>query len=565
MARVAFCLVAAVPFWCRALRFTQVKDARCTTRTWATSPWARELPPKLVDALAARGIAKMTKVQELAWEPVISGLDAVVESPTATGKTLAYVLPLCLRLARNRSTHGGPRAIVVAPSRELAMQVGREVAKAGAVLGLKTATIFGGCPMARSLAALRSRPDVLVSTPGRLADAARRGLVDLDDLETFVLDEADALLDELDLPEVRALLFEEMDHDYQLVLFSATITDQVRGFAKGAMEVRHDQAFLDAMEHRSRIRHAAHAVDSSEWDSALCDLLRAARADATLVFVGTIAEAKRIEETLRRDLAAVLDATALHGDLAGAARTRAVASLRKASSRPRCLVCTDVASRGIDLPTVDLVVQLGPPRKAGKEGTIDADLYAHRAGRAGRDGRPVDCALLYDPARGEARLVRILAETYPSLGQSQPLPSPRRLLDASRNLALHAAREVPDDVARAFLRLADQESDPLLLGRALAALAGAPDLQPRALLSGRRLFATLRFTGPEPLPPSRITKICKSLGTGKINTVVHTSNTTALVDVPRTKLDTVLANLRDPDHRALLPSGLRVDLCDTET
>lgn len=557
---------------------------RCEALSASSPPqlrraWERELPRNLADALSSRGINEMTRVQELAWEPVVSGLDAVVQSPTATGKTLAYVLPLCVRLSQSkeeesqqpRATKRGParpRCVVLAPSRELTMQIGREMSKAAEAFGLKTATAYGGCPLERTIGALRAKggADVVVSTPGRLAELARRGkshgekVLDFGALETFILDEADCLLDEVDVPEVQSFLFEEMDHDYQLVLFSATITDKVRAFAKGAMEVTHDQAFVD-VDSSHLIVHTSTPVTASEWASAAVDVLLEASAKGgglALVFTRSIADAKELDGILRAALSQHCDVYCLHGDLDGAARTKITSSLRAgaSSTRRRVLVCTDVAARGIDLPAVDLVLQLGAPRKAGKEGTVDPDLYAHRAGRANRDSKtPAESWLLYDPNAGETKLVAELGRNF----MRKPLPNPDALLSLGKSLALDAARRVPDDIAEAFaLQHEEIEKDPLLLARALAALAGfsspsehAPDLHPRSILTGRKDRVTLKFEGEDSaISPTSVTKICKAMGSGKLGAVQTTKSPndesrtfSAFVDIPTSKVDKVLDNM----------------------
>lgn len=538
----------------------------------------------------------MSAVQEAAWEPVISRLDAVVQSPTATGKTLAYVLPLCARLSRvrgSRSCDGPvqPRAVVLAPSRELVMQIGREVSRVSKLLGgLRCATVYGGCPVERSIASVRARggADLVVATPGRLADLARRGrcgrrgkrsgderVLEFSALETFVLDEADTLLDEIDSPEVQSFLFEQMDHDYQLVLFSATITSKVRSFAKGAMEVLHDHGFLDAHESRSVLNHTSIAVAEAEWTPACVDILLVASAapGLALVFVRSIADTKHLEATLRTSLGGRgIECNSLHGDLDSAARRRVVAASRTKSARRRVLVCTDLAARGIDLPAVDIVVQLGIPRVSGKLGTLDTNLYSHRTGRANREGgdSPARSILLYDPAAGEAKLLAKLALDYPSLATPSPLPSPNDLVSAGLELALRAAVAVPDDVALAFHdRLSLEDDDPLFMARTLAALAGfscaisdyAPDLRPRSLLSGRKDRATLRLDGPENLiSPSTVIKVCKALGSGKLG-VVHNVGASAFVDIPIAKLNIVLANFADPAKvRTAVPPGLTLSV-----
>lgn len=522
-------------------------------RSHEDDAWSRELPGSVVSKLQKRGIEVMTAVQRAAWGPVFERLDAVVQSPTATGKTLAYVLPLCARLASTAVPKKGgrgsvaPRAVVLAPSRELAVQIGREFEVYGDV---QVATIYGGAPLERAIAALRSKggADVVVSTGGRLVEMIRRGDLSMEAVETLILDEADLLLDAEDAPEVAAVL-EDMDHDYQLVLFSATITKAVRRYARGAMEVCHDAAFVDRDEKRRDVKHEVAAVVEAEWTSAAADVLAARAPRLALVFVRAIAQAKDVEDDLRRVLW-YADVFLLHGDMDGAARRTVLSRLRNRDlDRQAVLVSTDVASRGLDLPGVDLVLHMGLPRKAGRPGTLDPVLYQHRSGRAGREADSLaESLVFYDPAAGEAKLLAPLEDATGYEFERRPLPTPDQLLDAALNRSYAAASQVPhNSLAHIARRLPDVRDDLAL--RALAALAGfspgqraAPDLRHRSVLTARRSERTLHFRAPV-LSASQVTKACKALGSGKLSTVrLGYDNTTALVDVPITKLDAIVAS-----------------------
>lgn len=551
--------------WCAvALQFPQTpRRSSVARRSHEDDAWSRELPGSVVAKLQKRGIEAMTAVQRAAWDPVFENLDAVVQSPTATGKTLAYVLPLCARLASTpRPKKGGrgsvtPRAVVLAPSRELAVQIGREFEVYGDV---QAATIYGGAPLERAIAALRSKggADVVVATGGRLVEMLRREELSMEAVETLILDEADLLLDADDAPEIAAVL-EDMDHDYQLVLFSATITKAVRRYARGAMEVCHDSAFLDRDEKRRDIKHEVAAVVENEWTSAAADVLAARAPRLALLFVRSIAQAKDMEDDLRRVLW-FADVFLLHGDMDGAARRTVLSRLRNRDlDRQAILVSTDVASRGLDLPGVDLVLHMGLPRRAGRPGTLDPVLYQHRSGRAGREADSLaESLLFYDPAAGEAKLLAPLKDATGYEFERRPLPTPDQLLDAALNRSYTAASQVPEDILAHIAQTLPDVHDDLAL-RALAALAGfspgqraAPDLRHRSVLTARRSERTLHFRGPA-LSASEVTKVCKTLGSGKLSAVrLGYDNTTALVDVPITKLDAMVASA---SRDGVLPSG----------
>ena len=540
-------------------------------RRYAANVWD-DLPEPCRQALDARGLAAPLPVQTRSYAPVFEGLDAVVQSPTATGKTLAYVAPLVARLASaERPPRAGrgpaaPRVLVLAPSRELATQIGAEWASLCGPLAAaapRVAVVVGGTPLERSVGALRRGGgcDVLVGTAGRTAELLRQGrtkktarsevVLGLDAVETIILDEADQMLDEDDVPEVRRFM-DAMERDYQLVLFSATITDKVRKFARGTMELEHGSADVD-LAAAPRVDHASLACVRGEWHDVALEVLREGGDALSLVFVRTIADATNLHDLLSRKLPrAVFDVLLLHGDMNPEFRKRVFRAARRGDDtggRRAVLVATDVAARGLDLPGVGLVVQLGAPRKAGKEGTLDGDLYAHRAGRGARDAAETATSLLlFDPSAGERPLVAALADDFPGLLPPRPPPRPAAVLENALGDALRACAAAPatatDAVAATVDGLSDDERRDALAA-ALAILAGVDDRPPapRSLLTCKPTDRTLRFeSAAGGLDPKAVMAACKALGSGKLGVVrVVDGGAAALVDVPAKKVAALVA------------------------
>jgi len=564
--------------------------------------WNEELPESVVSSLADRGVTQMLPVQQSAWKVVKERLDAVISSPTATGKTLAYVVPLIARLVDEEALKKEalkeetkkrsipmPRVVVLAPSRELVQQIGREfsfVAKAFGEEGcLATAVACGGMPMERSVAGLRARggADVVVATPGRLAELLRAKQLSFRKLETLVLDEADALLDEDDVPEVRRFL-DGMENDYQLLLFSATITDKVRSFARGLMELDHSAGQVDILaSRRAKLNHFALAASETEWSVLCADLLLTLleNTSTAIVFVRTIAMAQELSDYLTRALrhSRVL---ALHSDLAPAARKRAVYHLSNTEQYSTILVATDIAARGLDLPGVDLVLQLGLPRQRGRDGTLDTDLYAHRSGRAGREANSTSTSIvLFDPTNAENKLLPHLLEflnsTYQYSMQLILPPSSFDLAQAASALATNLCARVSAETLDTF-STSDQLNSQYLPTSAIVVLAGldclptgtiaSSRLTSRSLLTARTVDRTLclrpnRQQSYESiiLSASAVTRAFKLLGSGKVPSVklVHGA---AYLDFPAHRAHAIRENaIRNPD---LLPPKFELLLLPEE-
>ncbi len=330
------------------------------------------VPAALVKVLAARGITTPTPIQAATLPDTMAGRDVLGRGRTGSGKTYAFVLPLLTRLAESGAARrpGRPRALVLAPTRELATQIEASVAPLARELALRTLTVFGGVGPNRQIAGLRAGVDILIACPGRLVDHVQAGHAHLDAIEITVLDEADHMADLGFLPDVRRLL-ERTPRDGQRLLFSATLDKGIdvlaRRFLTNPVTHSVDSASspVPAMAH-----HVLH-VQHDDRRPVLVDL--AAAPGRTLVFTRT----KRGAKTLTRRLVnAGVAAVELHGNLAQNARDRNLRAFSDGSAGT--LVATDIAARGIHIDDVTLVIHADPP--------VEHKAYLHRSGRTARAG-----------------------------------------------------------------------------------------------------------------------------------------------------------------------------------
>ncbi|GAB1688874.1 DEAD/DEAH box helicase [Krasilnikovia sp. M28-CT-15] len=330
------------------------------------------LPAALIKALAATGVTKPFPIQAATLPDALNGRDVLGRGRTGSGKTYAFVLPLLARLAASGSPRrpGRPRALILAPTRELATQISVSIAPLAEALSLRTLTVFGGVGANPQIAGLRKGVDVLVACPGRLADHVRAGHAHLDAVEVTVLDEADHMADLGFLPVVRRLL-EQTPRSGQRLLFSATLDAGVdvlvRQFLTKPVTHSVDSALspVSAMSH-----HVLHVRDDERF-GVLVDL--AAAPGRTVVFTRT----KRGAKTLTKRLAAAgVPAVELHGNLAQNARNRNLTAFSDGSANT--LVATDIAARGIHVDDVSLVIHADPP--------VEHKAYLHRSGRTARAG-----------------------------------------------------------------------------------------------------------------------------------------------------------------------------------
>ena len=355
------------------------------------------LHESLVQAVESAGYTQPTPVQTKAIPEALSGADLMVSSATGSGKTAAFLLPSLQRLvvANVRPAAGsGPRILVLTPTRELSMQVTRACDTYGRTLRwLRTASVVGGVPYGAQLRAVRAPLDVLVATPGRLLDLLNGGRLSLSNVEVLVLDEADRMLDMGFIEDIQAIAA-ATPSARQTLLFSATLDGTV---ARLAADLMRDPKRLEFASHRDNQEHITqtlHWADHRTHKDRLLDrLLADPTIDQAIVFTSTQRDAERLSEKLEADGHSV---AALHGGMPQGVRTRTLTGLRQ--GRLRVLVATDVAARGIDVPTISHVINYGLP--------IAAEDYVHRIGRTGRAGRTGIAVTLAE--HGEIRKIRTI-------------------------------------------------------------------------------------------------------------------------------------------------------------
>ncbi|MEV1049268.1 DEAD/DEAH box helicase, partial [Streptomyces sp. NPDC049916] len=329
------------------------------------------LPEGIVRKLAQNGVTTPFPIQAATIPDALAGKDILGRGRTGSGKTLSFGLPTLAALAGGRTEKKKPRAVILTPTRELAMQVADALQPYGDVLGLKMKVVCGGTSMGNQIYALERGVDILVATPGRLRDIINRGACSLEDVQVAVLDEADQMSDLGFLPEVTELL-DQVPGGGQRMLFSATMENEISTLVKRYLtdpvthEVDSAQGNVTTMSH--------HVLVVKPKDKAPVTAAIAARKGRTIIFVRTQLGADRIAEQL---IESGVKADALHGGMTQGARTRVLEDFKK--GYVNALVATDVAARGIHVDGIDLVLNVDP---AG-----DHKDYLHRSGRTARAGK----------------------------------------------------------------------------------------------------------------------------------------------------------------------------------
>jgi ATP-dependent RNA helicase RhlE len=332
------------------------------------------LLPELLRAVADKGYDTPSPIQVQAIPAVLSGRDVLAGAQTGTGKTAGFVLPILQRLAAD-TAHGtsrAPRALVLAPTRELAAQVAESSRNYGKYLQLHTYQVFGGVSINPQISNLRSGCDVLVATPGRLLDLAQQRAVDLSKIQVLVLDEADRMLDMGFINDIRKII-RLLPQKRQNLLFSATYSDDIRGLAERLL---HDPLSIQVAPRNAAIElveQCAYRVQKEQKRHLLVHLIQEGQWHQVLVFTRTKHGANRLTQQLE---AAGIKAAAIHGNKSQAARVKALDMFKR--GQVTALVATEVAARGLDIKELPQVVNYELPN-------VPED-YVHRIGRTGRAG-----------------------------------------------------------------------------------------------------------------------------------------------------------------------------------
>jgi len=374
---------------------------------------AFNLHPRVAAGVRQIGYTTPTPIQTQAIPIVMQGRDVMGLAQTGTGKTAAFGLPILHRLMDGPRGH--VRALIVAPTRELAEQINDAISAMGRQTGLRAVTIYGGVNMNPQIQKLRAGAEIVVACPGRLLDHLGQGTIDLSRVEVAVIDEADRMFDMGFLPDIRRIV-KQLPAKRQMLLFSATMPDDVRQLTR---EVLRDPVTVQIghMAPAQTVSHALYPVPQHLKPPLLLELLKSIRMDSVLVFTRTKHRARRVAQQLAK---AGYDATSLQGNLSQNRRQAAMDGFRDGSYQ--IMVATDIAARGIDVEQISHVINYDIPD------TVDA--YTHRIGRTGRAAKTGDAFTLVtreddEMVRAvEARLkTRIERRTLDGFDYNAPAPA----------------------------------------------------------------------------------------------------------------------------------------------
>lgn len=336
------------------------------------------LIPDLKRAVAASGYVTPTPIQEQAIPHLIAGRDLLGCAQTGTGKTAAFTLPILQYLDENRrkSVKGLPRVLIVTPTRELSAQIGESIRDYGKFLKIRHTVIFGGVGQHPQVSSLSRGVDIVVATPGRLLDLMQQGHLSLEEVEVFVLDEADRMLDMGFLPDVRRIIA-KLPAQRQTLFFSATLLPDVVSLARTLVK---DPVHITIEPEKPTVEcivQKVYFVNTSSKINLLIMLLEDESLDRVIVFTRMKHRANQVAKKL---VSAGISATAIHGNKSQTARTNALASFK--TGQVRVMVATDIAARGIDVDSISHVINYDLPN--------EPETYVHRIGRTARAGAEGD-------------------------------------------------------------------------------------------------------------------------------------------------------------------------------
>lgn len=348
--------------------------------------------PALLQNLASLEYSTMTPIQAQSLPPILEGKDVIAQGKTGSGKTAAFGIGLLEKLDVKRFR---VQSLVLCPTRELADQVAKEIRKlARTIHNIKVLTLCGGMPFGPQIGSLEHGAHIVVGTPGRIEEHVRKGYLNLEDINTFVLDEADRMLEMGFQPDLDAII-EQIPNQRQTLLFSATYPNQIQSIAKRVMIDPVLIQVASTHDNSSIQQHFYKLVDNAQRVTALRLLLLKFRPDSALVFCNTKLETQDVADELCNH---GFSAIALHGDLEQ--RDRDETLVRFANKSASILVATDVAARGLDIDSLDAVVNFHIAR--------DSEVHVHRIGRTGRAGsKGIACSLYHD--KESAKIARLEA------------------------------------------------------------------------------------------------------------------------------------------------------------
>ena len=455
-----------------------------------------KIDKNIVERLKLKQIESLFEVQKKVYMPVYSGKNVIVSSLTGSGKTLAFVLPTLMRYIDKKElnqTH--PKILVLAPTRELSIQTGREYSDLSSKnLFFNTVLIYGGVSMDDQINKLKNGCDIIVGTPGRVIDMIERGHLKIDKIQTLILDEADKMLD-MGFEESITDIYQKIvnnnngkEKDIQVLLFSATIEEWVRKVARKIIP-KGDEIFIDLVKDLGNktpktVTHLAVQVIKSEKTTTIADLILCygGKNKSTLVFVNTKKECSdlMISDKVKEEVQII------HGDINQTQREATLTAFR--NGKVKCLVATDVASRGLDIPSVDLVIQSEPPK--------DIDSYIHRAGRTARAGRSGTCITLYTRYT-ECLLERIEQKAKIKIKRIGA-PQKKDIIEASIRDTYKSLMSIDDSMIKLFTdnakKLIEEFGTENAVARLLAYVSGhTKNMKSRSLLCGAEGWITYQI------------------------------------------------------------------------
>lgn len=326
----------------------------------------------IVKAVHNAGYSKATEIQAKAIPVILKGRDIIGCAQTGTGKTASFAIPVLQLLHEKPSNTPAVRALVLTPTRELALQVSDNFKTYGQFLPVKHLAIFGGVPQGKQVEALQKGADILIATPGRLLDFINQGIIDLSRLEILVLDEADRMLDMGFVHDVKKILT-KIPKKRHTLFFSATMPKEIREFSQTLLYKPEEINVTPVSSSAKTVKQSVYFVEKEEKTQLLIDLLKKSTESRNLIFVRTKHGADRLARKLTK---AGLKAAAIHGDKSQNARQKALEDFK--NSRIGILIATDIAARGIDIDELPSVINFDLPNVP--------ETYVHRIGRTGRAG-----------------------------------------------------------------------------------------------------------------------------------------------------------------------------------
>ncbi|CAM6129401.1 unnamed protein product [Calypogeia fissa] len=518
---------------------------------------------EIVDALVKREITHLFPIQRAVLTPAMEGRDLIGRAKTGTGKTLAFGIPIIDRIITEnqgnrfaRRSGRSPRALILAPTRELAKQVEREFMESAP--SLSTICVYGGVSITAQQRQLQKGVDIAVGTPGRVIDLIDRQSLNLDEIQFLVLDEADQML-AVGFEEDVEKILETVPDERQSFLFSATMPAWVKKLSKKYLNNPLTIDLVGESDEKlaEKIKLMAVQIPASAKRSVLNDLIAVyAKGEKSIIFTQTKRDADEVSLSMSR----TIGCEALHGDITQAQREKTLAAFRE--GRFSVLVATDVAARGLDIPNVDLIVHYEIPN--------DPETFVHRSGRTGRAGKAGTAILMF--SSNQARTMKQIERDVGCRFEMVPPPSVEEVLMASSDQAKEVIKKVHPQLVETFLPTAEKlldESGPRALAAAIAYMSGFS--QPptsRSLITYEEGITTLRIIRTNKARGSRLTSARAVMGTladiyksaadqvGKIKILDDPNVEGAVFDLPEDIAKELLQKPRDEGDIIDIPKSL---------